>query len=331
MTTLASRGSGTPTTAASAGTWSNATSAVDGSPGSTPDTFATWVTNVANITATITVSGYDFSTIPSGATVNSVTVLFRHSESSTARLVAVFADVFDGATQIGTTINGTTNTATHNDSAAMSANPTVAQLKSANFKVRLSATRGNVGTTSTWSVDHIDVTVDYTSSASVTASALGSWGSLTATALAVVKHPASALGAWGALTATATATVRHPATADGTWGAWSATATAEAVHAATASAAWGEWTATASAAIARAATASATWGEWTATVAATVEHVIQASAVGAWGSWYAAVFPYEPPTMRTLRVPGEVRLLTVESETRILIARPVEVSIDPDR
>ena len=60
----------------------------------------------------------------------------------------------------------------------------------------------------------------------VTATAAGTWGALTATGSATVTHPATAVGTWGALTATAAATVTHPATAAGAWGAWTATAAA---------------------------------------------------------------------------------------------------------
>jgi hypothetical protein len=157
MPTLTRRGSGTPVTSGT--TWANVTNAVDGTPGSTPATYATWTSSVSNAIGYIETSGYDFSSIPAGATINSVSVTIRTLVNNAARFVSIRFQPYSGTTPLGTAGTGADTTVPSNDTAIFPV--TLAQLQAANFKVRTtfngaSSTQSRVG-----SIDHADVTVDY--------------------------------------------------------------------------------------------------------------------------------------------------------------------------
>jgi hypothetical protein len=155
--TLVRRGSGTPATTGT--TWTTVTNAVDGTPPANPATYAVFTNAVAAGTGTIDVSNYDFSTVPAGATIISVNVSVRHvCGSPLSRWTSVQFQPFDGATAIGTIQTGTLSTTARNDAANFPV--TLAQLKSATFKVRVTAIH-NGTTSSTFSVDHADVTAVY--------------------------------------------------------------------------------------------------------------------------------------------------------------------------
>jgi hypothetical protein len=156
--TVASRGSGTPATAGT--TWTTVTNAVDGAVGSNPATYAVFTNAVAAGTGTIDVSNYAFSSIPDTATIVSVNVSIRQlCGSPTSRWTSVQFQPFDGATAIGSPATATLSTTARNDAANFNTT-TVAQLKSATFKIRVTAIH-NGTTSSTFSLDHADVTVVY--------------------------------------------------------------------------------------------------------------------------------------------------------------------------
>ena len=69
--------------------------------------------------------------------------------------------MYDGATTIGTQ-QALTTTTTSVATNTFTRTPTLAQLQSSTFKIRVSATRAGVTQSATFSVDYVDVTVDYT-------------------------------------------------------------------------------------------------------------------------------------------------------------------------
>ena len=158
MATLAARGSGTPTTTGT--TWASVTSAVDGAAGTNPATYATLTSTTSGAVATIEVSGYGFSSIAATATLNTVTVSLRHFENNTGRFASVRFQPYDGATAIGTLQTATLATSARNDSFTFPV--TLAQLRSATFKVRVTITGAASTQSRVESIDYIDVTADYT-------------------------------------------------------------------------------------------------------------------------------------------------------------------------
>jgi len=115
-------------------------------------------------------SGFDFSDIGVNDTINSVTVTFEYHVSTTASVATLRTQAFDGATQIGTTLNHTAEPTT--DLVRTLVIPaTLANLQSADFKILSSAIRGSSTTAVTFYLDYVCVVVDYTpGSTSVTGS-----------------------------------------------------------------------------------------------------------------------------------------------------------------
>ena len=159
MTTLVKRGSGTPATGGLTA-WTNLTNAVDGTPPANPATYAVWTNAASGGSGYIEISGYDFSAIADTDTLNSVTVSVRNLVSATARFASVQYQAWSGGVALGTIRTGTLNTAAHDDSGTFAC--TLAQLKAGTFKVRVTFTRAAVTQSATASVDHADVTADYT-------------------------------------------------------------------------------------------------------------------------------------------------------------------------
>lgn len=158
MAILADRGTGTPVTSGT--TWAATTNAVDGATGTTPNTYATWTSSTSLAVGYIEVTGYDFSIIADTSTLNSVTVTLRHAENQTTRINTVVFQPYDGATPIGSAFTCVKSSTVRNDSTTFAVS--LAQLKGVNFKVRATGTRSAVTQASIWSVDHMEVTADYT-------------------------------------------------------------------------------------------------------------------------------------------------------------------------
>ena len=121
--------------------------------------------------------GFDFSAIPDGSTINSVTV--RLAEKVGADVggdwsMSLWADVTSAGalapgvlTAIGADDEYTqaaTHTTEFDYEPALNTDPTLTQLKGANFGVRIELASGNSKTLSTYSINYISVTVDYTAS-----------------------------------------------------------------------------------------------------------------------------------------------------------------------
>ena len=141
-------------------TWTTTANAIDGAFGANPATYAVWTSSTSGATAWIELGGLALSAlIPVDATLTSVTCLLRHFENNTSRVNSVTMQPYDGATPIGTPFTCTRATAARNDSSAFPA--TLAQIRSANFKIRASAGRAAVTQSATFNVDHIDVVVDW--------------------------------------------------------------------------------------------------------------------------------------------------------------------------
>jgi hypothetical protein len=142
-------------------TWAATANAVDGAVGVNNATYATWTNAVSSGVGTIELGGFGFAAIVGASdTLTSVSVSLRHLVSNTGRVTSVTIQAFDGTTAIGTAQAATLTTAAHND--AVTVTPTLAQLRSANFKIRVTATHAANTQSLIWSVDYVDVTVDYT-------------------------------------------------------------------------------------------------------------------------------------------------------------------------
>lgn len=122
--------------------------------------------------------GFDFSGIPDGSTITSVTVGIKKKLSAAWSQGQWRCSVWPDVTVAAALTSGTTgafgpnlqytddtNTATEETWYAMCSGtlPTLAQLKAANFGVRVQGSQGNNGTIHTWSVNDIYITVNYLS------------------------------------------------------------------------------------------------------------------------------------------------------------------------
>src|SRR5665811_1076322 len=83
---------------ATGSTWATITNAQ----GSTTVTYATFTSSVSSATGTVDCTSYDFSAIPAGSTITAVSVVTRGYVNNTTRCAAPQAQLFDGATAIGT-------------------------------------------------------------------------------------------------------------------------------------------------------------------------------------------------------------------------------------
>jgi hypothetical protein len=141
-------------------TWATTANAVDGTFGVNNATYATWTSATSGATAYIEISNFDFSAVPSNATLNSVTVYARQYVNHATRIPTIQFSLWDGATQIGSTQTVTASTTANTASATF--NPTYAQLQSANLKVRVYFARAAVTQSQIAYVDYADITADYT-------------------------------------------------------------------------------------------------------------------------------------------------------------------------
>lgn len=141
--------------------------------------------------------GFDFSGIPDGSTIDSVTVkaMVRVSASNTASgaewRVALFEDV-TAATALAPGVTGAIGAVQYTrgftdtteflwDLGTLSTEPTLAQLKATNFGVRIEAAHGNTGTSYSYYVDYIEVTVEWTANQPEVSGTISGGGGITAT------------------------------------------------------------------------------------------------------------------------------------------------------
>lgn len=157
MATLAQRGSGTPVT--NGATWTTVTNAVDGAVGSNPATYAVFTNAVSSGTGYIEIGGYSFTGLPADATLTSITVSVRSLVSNVARWTSLRFQPYDATTAIGTLFTGTLTTTAANDTTTFT--PTLAQLKSSTFKIRITLVHAANTQSGTASIDYADVTANY--------------------------------------------------------------------------------------------------------------------------------------------------------------------------
>jgi len=158
-TTYVDRGSGTPATTGT--TWASVTNAVDGNPPAIPVTYATMTSTTSGAVATIEVSGYDFSTvIPGTATlIGNITVQVRHFENNTGRFATIDFQPYDGSTPLSSAQPVTLSASAVTAQQIFSV--TLAQLRSATFKIRITITGAASTQSRIFSLDHIDVSATY--------------------------------------------------------------------------------------------------------------------------------------------------------------------------
>lgn len=140
-------------------TWTNTSNAIDGSYGANNATYATW-TNATNGGTGYIELGFDTSSIPSsGVRIDSIKVNIRHYVSSTTNISAVAFQLYDNTTAIGASFTAQRATSARNDFYFWS--PTLSQVKSANFKLRVSVTHGANSNSATFNLDYADIEIMY--------------------------------------------------------------------------------------------------------------------------------------------------------------------------
>lgn len=154
MATTTNDGSGF--SAVSGGTWSSTANAFDGS--------ATTFTSLTTTTAgahVFDITGYGFATpVGSGDTLNSVVVRVYQYVNNAARWNNPTVQAYDGATAIGSATTLTESTSSTNFDDVTITGITLAQIRSANFKVRFTASK-NGTQSATQNFGAAEVTVDY--------------------------------------------------------------------------------------------------------------------------------------------------------------------------
>jgi hypothetical protein len=166
MTVINARASAVDAT--NGATWASTASAIDGTYGTVSATYATWTSSVSDATGYIELGGFDFSSIPSGSTINTFTVNLRHLVNNTTRISNVTFQPFDGSA-IGSAFVVTRSTTAA--TATTTFTVTEAQLKSAAFTIRVGVTHNTSTQSGILSVDYVDVSVDYTAPATTTVKA----------------------------------------------------------------------------------------------------------------------------------------------------------------
>ena len=152
------------------GGWTNGANAY-----ASDNVYATSAPN-KNQTRTVLLGNFGFdSTIPAGATINSVTVSVEWKVSTTASVATLGAQAWVANAAYGSElVNGAEPTTDTTQSFGVTG-LTRAQLLNGTFQVRVRASRGNSNTGVTASLDAVSVAVTYTSSSSqsVTVTAVG--------------------------------------------------------------------------------------------------------------------------------------------------------------
>jgi hypothetical protein len=165
MATVASRGSSVVGTVLT--TWASTANAFDGTVGTNPATYATWVNAARSTVGQITIGGYTFSGVGPGETINSVTAAIRHLETSTSVVSSVTVQLQTSTgTNIGSAVAVPARSTTAITHTLTLGTPTAAQVN-AGLRVLVSVTRSNSTTSTTFSLDYVDLTVDYTPIAGV--------------------------------------------------------------------------------------------------------------------------------------------------------------------
>lgn len=108
-------------------------------------------------------SGFDFSTLPDNAVINSVTIGAEYKFSTQASIGEFRLRALDGATLYEPNISDLTEPLADTFASVVLTTPlTATELKSAGFTIRAQFLRGNNNNAFTGSMDYITVAVDYT-------------------------------------------------------------------------------------------------------------------------------------------------------------------------
>ena len=150
MATLSSN----PSSVVSAGTWLTTTNVY-----TSDNTYATNTGATQNTEYPMDVGGFDFAAIPAGSTINSVTVTIEAKAGNASR-AQIKGELYDSTTLLTGTL-ALTNLTTADVNYTFTPTATLAQLQSANLKVRVTNKR-IVSQATTTSVDYVKIDVDYT-------------------------------------------------------------------------------------------------------------------------------------------------------------------------
>ncbi|MGB8930703.1 MAG: fibronectin type III domain-containing protein, partial [Anaeromyxobacteraceae bacterium] len=154
--------------------------------------------------------GFNFSSVPAGSTINSVTVSSRYKLSVGTSVATLGVQPWSGGAVLGTqAVDASMPTA---DTTYVSVfTVSEAQLRSADFGVSVTASRGNSGVAVTFSLDAVWVVVDYTPPVAPSAPGTPTFTNVAATGL-TVNWTASTTGS-----PTPTYTVQQSPNGTGSW------------------------------------------------------------------------------------------------------------------
>lgn len=146
------------------GTWSSTVDAtLTGNINADDTSYAVWTkpSGTGQTSPGLEAYGFDTSSVPSGSTINSVTVSFIGFVSNTSRLAAPTYELWDGTTaKIGATQTGTNATSSSTTNTFSFTGVTYSQL--ATLRVRIYGKGGGTSTSGTFSVDYVTINIDYT-------------------------------------------------------------------------------------------------------------------------------------------------------------------------
>lgn len=138
----------------------NPTWAVDGSFGQNNGTWAQWSNSVATAVGHIDLGfGSQFAGIPDGSQIVEMSITLRHYESAVPNIQSLSLHIYDGTTSISGPRTITRGTSARSDTVII--NPTLAQVRSPDFKVRVNTGRDGSTTAGILYIDYVDATVTY--------------------------------------------------------------------------------------------------------------------------------------------------------------------------
>lgn len=141
-----------PSSIPSAGAWLTTTNAYTSN-----NTYATNTGATQNTEYPFEIGGFNFASIPAGSVISTVTVTIE-GKASNANRAQLKAEVYDGTTLISGGYALTTITATADTNITFTCTPTLAQLKSSTFKIKITNKR-TASQACTTSVDYVKVDV----------------------------------------------------------------------------------------------------------------------------------------------------------------------------
>jgi len=151
------------TVLATTGSWATTANAVDGAYGVVSATYGSWTSLTANEVATIDLGfGTQLSSaLPENALMVTATMTLRQSVSSAVRFVDVRFQPYIGSTPVPVNPPFVAAISATQVSGGTTWSMTAAEARSADFRVRVSATRYNGTSTGTFYVDYVDALFTY--------------------------------------------------------------------------------------------------------------------------------------------------------------------------